>query len=42
MPMCNTFRDKRYLLILSGYDLAMQRAIDLKLHYVVDQPKVIE
>ena len=26
----------------SSYNWAMQRAIDLKIHYVVDQPKVGE
>ena len=31
-------KDKRHLLIFSSYDSATQRAIDLQLHYVVDQP----
>ena len=36
--MCNTFKDKRYLLSL----VAVQRATVVQLHYVVDHPKVGE
>ena len=38
LPICNTFKDKRHLFILSRY-VTQQRAIDVQLHYVVDHPK---
>ena len=37
--MCNTFRDKTFTHFRS-YDSALQRAINLQLHHVVDHPKV--
>ena len=44
MPICNTFRDKKTITHFSGYYSAIQRATVtvLQLHYVEDQPKVVE
>ena len=39
---CSTFKDKRHLLILVAMTEPCKKAIDLKLHYVVDHPKVGE
>ena len=39
---CNTFKDKRHLLILVAITLLPQRATVLQLYNAVDQPKVGE
>ena len=36
------FYKQRTFTHFSGYECDMQKAIDLQLHYVVDQPKVDE
>ena len=37
---CNTFKDKRHLIILVAVYSVIQRATVLQLYYAVDQPKV--
>ena len=40
--MCNTFNDKRNLLIVVAVTQLYRRATVMQLHYVADHPKVGE